>query len=82
MSTGEHGRSPELDQLRQMLFPELPPEEGWAQVEAAISGASDAERWNRIEQLVAEQQVADDLNADLLAVLRQLRQEQVDKEPE
>jgi hypothetical protein len=34
-------RSPELDQVRQMLFPGLPEEEGWARIDAAIAGARD-----------------------------------------
>jgi hypothetical protein len=73
MSKSERGRSPELDQVRQMLFPDLPPAEGWARIDAAISGASDPERWATIERLAA-----DNLTDDLLTRLRQLREDQTD----
>jgi hypothetical protein len=77
MNDDERGRSPELDQVRQMLFPELPPEEGWAQIDAAMSGASDPERWDEIERLAGG-----DLSGDLLARLRRLRQQRADDEHE
>jgi hypothetical protein len=77
MNDDERGRSPELDQVRQMLFPELPPDEGWARIEAAISGASDPERWEEIERLARS-----DLSGDLLARIRRLRQERTDDERE
>jgi hypothetical protein len=77
MNDDERGRSPELDQVRQMLFPELPPEEGWARIDAAISGASDPERWNAIERLAG-----DDLSDDLLSKLRRLRKERTDDDPD
>jgi hypothetical protein len=38
--TGEPSRSDELDQVRRLLFPELPAEEGWARIDAAIAGAA------------------------------------------
>jgi hypothetical protein len=64
-------RSPELEQLRQKLFPNLPPEEGWARIDEAFSGASDPERWDRIELLAAE-----DLDDNLLTLLKRLREGQ------
>lgn len=33
-------RSDDLDQVRKMLFPDLPPEEGWARIDAAVAGAA------------------------------------------
>ena len=60
-------RSPELDQVRQLLFPRLSEEDGWARIDAAISGASDPERTARIEQLAGPE-----LSSDLLAILRRL----------
>ena len=37
-------RTPELDQVRRLLFPTLSPEEGWARIEGALAGAKDEER--------------------------------------
>jgi hypothetical protein len=61
-------RSPELDQVRQLLFPNLPPGEGWARIDRALEGAGDAERMGRIEELAEG-----DLIADLVAGIRRLR---------
>jgi hypothetical protein len=68
MSERERGRSSELDQVRQMLFPELSPSEGWARIDGAITGASDSGKWSRIEGLAG-----DDLRSDLLERLRLLQ---------
>ena len=62
------GRTPELDQVRRLLFPSLPPEEGWARIETALAGAKDEERIDAIEDLAEG-----DLTADLIAVLKRLR---------
>jgi hypothetical protein len=64
-------RTPELDQVRRLLFPTLPPEEGWARIEGALAGAKDDERIEAIESLAEG-----DLTADLIAVLRRLRSPQ------
>ena len=61
-------RTPELDQVRRLLFPSLPPEEGWARIEDALDGAKDEERIDAIEELAAG-----DMTADLVAALRRLR---------
>lgn len=61
-------RTPELDQVRRLLFPSLPPEEGWARIEGALAGAKDDERVDAIEELAEG-----DLTADLIAALRRLR---------
>jgi hypothetical protein len=61
-------RTPELDQVRRLLFPTLPPEEGWARIENALAGAQDEERAEAIERLAEG-----DLTADLIAALRRLR---------
>ncbi len=71
MGEAEHSRSPELDQVRRMLFPDLPEDEGWARIDAAFSGAADPERVEAIERIAKG-----DLSADLLDALRQLRDEQ------
>jgi hypothetical protein len=67
----EPNRSPELDQVRQLLFADLPPSEGWARIDAAIADASDPERAEAVERLVASA----DLSGDLLAILRRVRGE-------
>ena len=61
-------RTPELDQVRRLLFPGLPPEEGWARIEGALAGAKDEERIDAIEELAGR-----DLTADLVAALRRLQ---------
>lgn len=69
MGDEEPDRSPELERVRQLLFPALPPEEGWARIDAAIAGASEPGRAEAVERLVA----STDLSGDLLAILRRLR---------
>ncbi|MGZ4333606.1 MAG: hypothetical protein ACXVRJ_04970 [Gaiellaceae bacterium] len=69
MSDGQGEHSPELDQVRRLLFPNLPPDQGWERIDAALSGAGDEERTKRIEELAAG-----DLTADLVAALRKLRE--------
>ena len=61
-------RTPELDQVRRLLFPNLPPEEGWTRIEDALAGASDEERIDTIEELAGR-----DLTAELIAALRRLQ---------
>ena len=51
-----------------MLFPQLPPSEGWARIDAAMRGAADPQRAAAIERLAAG-----DLSDDLLTLLRLLR---------
>ncbi len=69
MAEDPRGRSPELDQVRQMLFPNLAPAEGWARIDAAVEGASDPERIDAIERLAGS-----DLSGDLMAILERLRE--------
>ncbi len=58
-------RSSELDQVRRLLFPGLPPEEGWARIDQALDGSRDEERLERIEDIA---------EGDLIAALvRRLR---------
>ena len=65
---GVDDRSPELDQVRRLLFPNLTEEDGWARIDAALDGAADPGRVDAVERL------ADDELADhLLAELRQQR---------
>jgi len=66
MRDREQGRSPELDDVRRRLFPELSPEEGWAQIERAFEAAADGERWERIEQIARDR----NLDQELLERLR------------
>lgn len=61
-------RTRELDQVRRLLFPGLPAEEGWARIEGALEGAKDEERIDAIEELAEG-----DLTADLIAALKRLR---------
>ena len=61
-------RTPELDRVRRLLFPTLPPEEGWSRIEGALAGAKDEERIDAIEELAGQ-----DLTAELIAALRRLR---------
>ena len=61
-------RTPELDQVRRLLFPTLSPEDGWARIDGALAGAKDEERIDAIEELAGQ-----DLTAELLAALRRLR---------
>jgi len=52
-------RSPELDEVRRLLFPELSPDDGWTRIDRAFTGAADPERWQRIESLAHEPFPAD-----------------------
>ena len=80
------GDSPELNEVRRMLFPFLSAKEGWANIDRAIRGAADAERWAAIEEVAKRRQLTDaewaaiveaarqqDLSADLLERLREAR---------
>lgn len=69
-------RSPELDKVRQLLFPALPAEEGWARIEAAFAGASDPERLDAIEELAARE-----LSGDLLGAVRRLHEREREETP-
>ena len=68
MPENPSGRTPELDQVRRLLFPTLPPDEGWARIEGALAGAKDDERLDAIEELAGQ-----DLTAELIAALRRLK---------
>jgi hypothetical protein len=61
-------RTPELDQVRRLLFPTLSPEEGWARIEGALAVAQDEERVDAIEELAGR-----DLTAELIAALKRLQ---------
>ena len=63
MNRDQPSRSAELDQVRKMLFPELPPEEGWARIDAAMARAS-------AEPAIDE---------DLLDTIRRLRDKEDDE---
>jgi hypothetical protein len=51
----------ELEQLRLMLFPRLSREEGQRRIDAALEGASDAERTKRIEALASDPDLVDEI---------------------
>jgi hypothetical protein len=57
-----------LEKVRQLLFPDLPAEEGWARIEAAMEQASDPKRLDAIEDLAG-----DSLSADLTEAIHELR---------
>jgi predicted TIM-barrel enzyme len=65
-------RSPELDEVRRLLFPGLSPEDGWARIDLAFSRAADPEQWRKIEALAAREGLSADLAAVLLARLKEL----------
>jgi len=51
MSDDDQARSRELDSVRELLFPHLSRDEGWARITAADEGQRDEERWERIERI-------------------------------
>jgi hypothetical protein len=59
MHDAEGSRSPELDVVRELLFPRLSVEEGWERIDAADSGQRDEERWRRIEQIALLEEALD-----------------------
>jgi hypothetical protein len=73
----DRGHSPELDEVRRMLFPALSPDEGWARIDRAIRGAADDEHWAAIEETARQE----DLSGDLISQLRQLRGKDRDYAP-
>jgi hypothetical protein len=68
VSSNPSRRTPELDQVRRLLFPSLPTEEGWTRIEGALAGATEEERIDAIEELAGR-----DLTAELIAALRRLQ---------
>lgn len=42
-------RSPELDEVRRLLFPGLSEDDGWAKIERAFEGAADPRKQEAIE---------------------------------
>ena len=44
-------RTPELDEVRRLLFPSLPPEDGWTRIERALERAKDERRLDAIDAL-------------------------------
>ncbi len=61
MRAQESERSPDLEQLRLMLFPHLSAEDGWRRIETALERAADHERSRRIEQLARDPDLAEEL---------------------
>ena len=59
MTGPDCARSPELDVVRELLFPRLSVEEGWSRIEAADTGQNDEERWARIEQIAQLEEAFD-----------------------
>ena len=54
MNTTATNRSPELDAVRRLLFPNLTAADGWAQIDRAFSGAADPNRVRAIEECASE----------------------------
>ena len=44
-------RSPELDEVRRLLFPRLSEKDGWAKIDRAFEGAADPRKREAIETL-------------------------------
>jgi hypothetical protein len=61
--------SPELDKVRQLLFPDLSVEEGWQRIDAALDAAADPKRLDAIDEIAES-----DLSGDLGTVVRRLRE--------
>jgi hypothetical protein len=87
MGEQDSSRSPELDKVRRILFPFLSTEEGWANIDRAIRGSADAQRWAAIEEVAKRRPLTDeewaaieeaarqqDLSAYLLERLREARE--------
>lgn len=74
--TERPGLSPALEQVRRLLYPDLPPDEGRARVEEAIAGVADSERWQRIERIAAEDP---EILKDLIDGLRAVKGDQSDE---
>ena len=69
MTKEPQASSAALEQVRQLLFPNLSPAEGRARVQKAIADAADTDRWRRIEQIAAyEPEMLRDLIEELHAV--------------
>jgi hypothetical protein len=66
----EPGDSPQLEQVRKLLFPDLPAAEGRERVQNAIAGAADTDRWRRIERIAADEP---EMLRDLIEELRATR---------
>jgi len=52
------GRSPELDAVRELLFPHLPAEDGWRRIDNAFEAQRDEDRWRRVEKIARREQSA------------------------
>jgi hypothetical protein len=61
MAREENRQSAELERLRVMLFPRLSPEEGRRRIDAALEGAADCERAQRIEALANDPDLLDEI---------------------
>jgi len=59
---GEGGdQSDDLERLRRLLFPRLSREEGQRRIAAALEGAADADRAERIEALAEDPDLVDEI---------------------
>jgi hypothetical protein len=68
--------SPELDKVRQLLFPDLSVEEGWERIDAALDAAADPKRLDAIDEIAES-----DLSGDLATVVRRLREREEQTPP-
>ena len=68
--------SPELDKVRQLLFPDLSVAEGWERIDAALEAAADPKRLDAIDEIAEG-----DLSGDLAAAVRRLRERERDETP-
>jgi len=72
MASNMERRSPELEKVRLMLFPNLSPEEGWRRIDSALERARETERADRVDELAADP----DLDDELLSALARLRRDE------
>jgi len=49
-------RSPELDEVRRLLFPRLSVADGWAKIDRAFQGAADPRKREAIELIARSEQ--------------------------
>jgi hypothetical protein len=60
---GVFERTPELNQMRELLFADLSPEEGWAEIRRAMLGSLVEAYWRRLEETLGARYPIEDLRS-------------------